>query len=98
MNEGKKYTLTHLQQIKDVRNELYSGLQSIKNIGTTSRTSGAFYFFVKLNSQLTGMQLVKRLILEHKIAVIPGETFGMHEACYIRIAYGALDKNIDKRN
>ena len=38
------------------------------------------------------MQLVERLIREHKVAVIPGETFGMHDGCYCRIAYGALDK------
>ncbi|MBL4778242.1 hypothetical protein [Ralstonia sp.] len=53
---------------------------------------GAFYFLVKLNTSLSGIQIVERLIKEHKIAVIPGEAFGMDDGCYCRIAYGALDK------
>jgi aspartate/methionine/tyrosine aminotransferase len=89
---GKNYTLSYLKQIKAVRDELYTELQSINKIGTTSNTMGAFYFLVKLNTSLTGMQIVERLIKEHKIAVIPGETFGMNDGCYIRVAYGALDK------
>ncbi|MBL1142458.1 MAG: pyridoxal phosphate-dependent aminotransferase [Proteobacteria bacterium] len=92
IKEGQNYTFSHLKQIKTVREELYTALQSINNIGTTADSTGAFYFFVKLNTELTGMQLVERLIKKHKIAVIPGETFGMNDGCYIRIAYGALDK------
>ncbi len=67
-------------------------LQSINKICTTPNTMGAFYLLVKLSTALTGMQIVDRLIKEHKIAVIPGETFGMNDGCYCRIAYGALDK------
>ena len=96
MKEGKNYTLSHINQIKAVREKLYSALQSINKIGTTANSSGAFYYFVKLNTNLTGVQLVEQLIEKHKIAVIPGETFGMNDGCYIRIAYGALDKNISE--
>jgi aspartate/methionine/tyrosine aminotransferase len=67
-------------------------LQSINKLCKTPNTKGAFYFLVKVNTTLTGMQLVERLIKTHKIAVIPGETFGMNNGCYLRIAYGALDK------
>ena len=38
------------------------------------------------------MDLVQRLVREYGVAVIPGTTFGMHEASYLRIAYGALRK------
>ncbi len=96
INEGKSYTFSHLKQIEAVRNELYASLQSINNICTTPNTTGAFYFLVKLNTRHTGMQLVEHLIKEFKIAVIPGETFGMNDGCYIRIAYGALDKKTSK--
>lgn len=92
LQEGRNYTLSHMNQIKYVRNELYAALQSINKIGTTPNTTGAFYFLVKINTTLTGMQLVEQLIKKHKIAVIPGETFGMNDGCYLRIAYGALDK------
>ncbi len=92
LKEGRNYTLSHLNSIKYVRNELYTALQSINKICTTPNTTGAFYFLIKLNTTLTGMQLVEQLIKKHKIAVIPGETFGMNDGCYLRIAYGALDK------
>ena len=36
------------------------------------------------------MHVVTRLVLEHKVAVIPGYAFGLNDACYLRIAYGAL--------
>lgn len=94
--EGQNYTFSHLKQINAVRDELYVALQSINKICTTPNTTGAFYFLVKLDTALTGMQLAERLIKEHKIAVIPGETFGMNDGCYIRIAYGALDKKTSK--
>lgn len=92
LQEGRNYTYAHLEQIKTIRNKLSTALQSINKICTTPNTMGAFYFLVKLNTALSEMQLVERLIKEHKIAIIPGEAFGMNEDCYCRIAYGALDK------
>ena len=93
LSEGKNYTLSHLHQIKAVRKELYSSLQSINKIGTTADSAGAFYYFMKLNTKMSGLELVEELIKKHKIAVFPGEAFGMDNGYYIRIAYGALDKN-----
>lgn len=92
LKAGRNYTQSHLALINYVRNQLYTALQSINNLCTTPKTMGAFYFFVKLNTTLTSMQLVEDLIKKYKIAVIPGETFGMNNGRYIRIAYGALDK------
>ena len=37
------------------------------------------------------MDLVERLIREHRIAVIPGTAFGMDDECCLRIGYGAAD-------
>lgn len=92
LQEGRNYSQSHLEQIKCVRNELFAALLSIDNICKTPDTKGAFYFLTKLNTSLTGMQLIEQLIKKHKIAAIPGETFGMNDGCYLRIAYGALDK------
>ncbi len=92
MQVGRAYTQSHLKQLDRVRSSLFTALESINDLCSTPDSKGAFYFLVKLNTTLTGMQLVERLIREHKVAVIPGETFGMHDGCYCRIAYGALDK------
>ena len=53
---------------------------------------GAFYFLIKLKTQLTGIEIVDKLINKYKIAVIPGETFGMNDGCYLRVGYGSLDE------
>ncbi len=45
---------------------------------------------------MDAFELVKRLIQEHKIAVIPGTTFGMDDGCYLRVAYGALQQETAK--
>jgi aspartate/methionine/tyrosine aminotransferase len=39
------------------------------------------------------LALAERLIREHKVAVIPGSAFGMTDGCYLRVAYGALQKD-----
>jgi len=92
MQVGRAYTQSHLEQLDRVRSTLFTALQSINDLCSTPDSKGAFYFLLKLNTSLTGMEVVERLIKEHKVAVIPGETFGMSEGCYCRIAYGALDK------
>jgi aspartate/methionine/tyrosine aminotransferase len=38
------------------------------------------------------MQVVQQLIRDFGVAVIPGDTFGI-DGCYLRISYGALDKD-----
>ena len=55
--------------------------------------NGAFYFLIKVASPLEPMALVEQLIKRHGVAVIPGTTFGVHDGCSLRIAYGALDKD-----
>jgi aspartate/methionine/tyrosine aminotransferase len=46
---------------------------------------------VKIDSERGPMEICEGLIREHKVAVLPGTTFGI-EGCYLRIAYGALKK------
>ena len=57
------------------------------------RSDGAFYAFPRLETEQADMDIVERLIREFRIAVMPGGAFGMEEGCYLRIAYGALDKS-----
>ena len=52
--------------------------------------TGAFYLFVKVNTGMSAIALSERLVREHKVAVIPGETFGVTRGCWLRIAYGSL--------
>jgi aspartate/methionine/tyrosine aminotransferase len=45
-----------------------------------------------LDTKLKPLALVERLVREHRVAAIPGDAFGMHDGCYLRVAYGALQK------
>ena len=91
---GSDYTKKYLNKIEYVRNSLYAELESISNICETPLTMGAFYFLIKLKTELTGIEIVDKLINEYKIALIPGETFGLTNGCYLRVGYGSLDKKM----
>lgn len=51
---------------------------------------GAFYFLLRVESALAPLDYVTRLIRQHKVAVIPGDAFGLERGCNLRLAYGAL--------
>jgi len=36
------------------------------------------------------MELVRQLVEQYKVAVMPGTAFGLEDGCYIRLSYGAL--------
>lgn len=90
LTAGKSYCQQHLTEIAQVRTVVTEQLQSIKNICAIAPADGAFYFFLKINTDLNDFKLVKRLIEQDRVAVIPGSTFGMKQGCYLRVAYGSL--------
>jgi len=92
MRAGADYCRQKLQMTIDIREMFLNELNSIRNLVTVPRADGAFYFLLRVHEDLDPMKLVKQLIEEHKVAVIPGMTFGMENKCYLRVAYGALRK------
>ncbi len=89
MEAGRAYCDRHLEEIKAVRGMLLAALQKLESRITVPRAEGAFYFLIKVRSDLLAMTVVERLIREHGVGVLPGDTFGI-EGCWLRIAYGAL--------
>jgi aspartate/methionine/tyrosine aminotransferase len=51
---------------------------------------GAFYLLLRLPQATDSMPLAERLIREHRVAVVPGNAFGMTGKCMLRVSYGAL--------
>jgi len=92
MQAGAAYCRQKLQMTIEIREIFLNELNSIRTLVTVPRADGAFYFLLRVHEDLDPMKLVKRLIEEHKVAVIPGMTFGMDDKCYLRVAYGALRK------
>ncbi|MEH1920408.1 pyridoxal phosphate-dependent aminotransferase [Nostoc sp.] len=82
--------------IAQVRQLVLDSLNRLQGLCSIIPANGAFYFFLKVHTQMDAFELVKRLIQEHKVAVIPGTIFGIDDGCYLRVAYGALQKETAK--
>jgi aspartate/methionine/tyrosine aminotransferase len=86
------YLKNNIQAIAKVRQVVLESLNRLQGLCTVAPAEGAFYFFLKVHTQIESLELVKRLIREHRVAVIPGSAFGIDDGCYLRIAYGALQQ------
>ena len=89
LETGSSYCKTRMQQLAKIRNQVTAHLNSLNGVQVIA-TEGAFYLLLKLNTEKNDLQLVKSLISEFKVAVIPGCAFGLHDACYLRVSYGML--------
>ena len=87
-----EYIQHHVEHIAHVRKIVLEALDTVKDLCEITIGEGAFYFFLKVNTQMKDIDLVKRLIQEFKVAVIPGSTFGIENGCYVRVAFGALQQ------
>ncbi|MEH2331501.1 pyridoxal phosphate-dependent aminotransferase [Nostoc sp.] len=92
----EEYLKSNIGAIAQVRQLVLDSLNRLQSLCSIIPANGAFYFFLKVHTQMDAFELVKRLIQEHKVAVIPGTTFGMDDGCYLRVAYGALQKETVK--
>ncbi|HEY9632430.1 MAG TPA: pyridoxal phosphate-dependent aminotransferase [Coleofasciculaceae cyanobacterium] len=89
---GKDYCQEKIGAIASVRHLALDALKQLEGLCAIAPAEGAFYFLLKVHTKLDAFELVKRLIHEHRVAVMPGTTFGMDNGCYLRVAYGALQK------
>ncbi|MEO1765349.1 MAG: aminotransferase class I/II-fold pyridoxal phosphate-dependent enzyme, partial [Cyanobacteria bacterium J06629_18] len=91
-----EYLKDNIEKIAEVRELVIESLKRLEGICTIAPADGAFYFFLKVNAQIDAFELVKQLINQYHVAVLPGTTFGMNQGCYLRVAYGALQKETAK--
>lgn len=94
LQAGISYCQLHLKEIAKVRAIVIEQLQSISDICTVAPANGAFYFFLQVNTSLNDLELIKQLVENYQVAVIPGSTFGIENGCYLRVAYGSLPLSI----
>jgi aspartate/methionine/tyrosine aminotransferase len=90
LQSGVAYCQEQLENIAHVRQLMLHELQQIPDLCTIPPTNGAFYFLLKVHTTMDSLELVKKLIQSHHVAVIPGSTFGLDKGCYLRVSYGAL--------
>ena len=92
MEAGRQYCTEKQKMTAKIRRMVLEKLDDIADLVTVPRADGAFYFLLRVHKDTNPMGLVRQLIEKHRVAVIPGMTFGVEGRCYLRIAYGALQK------
>jgi len=90
LREGRAYSAPHVASLGRVRRKILDRLAAISDLVAIPPALGAFYVFARVRTDLPAIVVAERLVREHKVAVIPGETFGAASGCWIRIAYGSL--------
>ena len=92
MQVGSAYCREKLRALTATRQVIQSTLNELGDLITVPRSDGAFYFLLRVRTDMDSMTLTERLIQEHHVAVIPSTAFGVTAGCYLRVAYGALNE------
>ena len=92
LQAGAAYCREKLKAIVEFREIVQQELAALGDRCEVPIAEGAFYFLLRIHTDMEPMQLTERLIREHRVAVIPGNAFGLHQGCYLRVAYGALQR------
>jgi aspartate/methionine/tyrosine aminotransferase len=100
MQVGRAHCAPYVKELASIRDIVTSELATLAPGVRVPAADGAFYCLLHVSNEtlrsaptaMTPMILAERLVREHKVAVIPGTAFGMSDGCYLRVAYGALQK------
>jgi aspartate/methionine/tyrosine aminotransferase len=91
LEAGKEYCRPFIGQLNQTRRIVTNALSGVSDRIEPVETTGAFYVFLRFRDRnIDDMELVRSLIQEHRIALIPGRAFGVNGACCLRLSYGAL--------
>ena len=91
MEAGREYCRSQMTAIAAARQVVLSELNAAADVCSVPAASGAFYVLLNVPAQIEAMRLVERLVREHRVAVMPGSTFGVADRCALRVSYGPLD-------
>jgi aspartate/methionine/tyrosine aminotransferase len=90
LKAGRAYCDAQVEALTLVRSHVLERLEGIRDIAEAPSADGAFYCLMRVNTSMNAMVLAERLIREHRVATVPGTTFGLTDKCYLRVSYGAL--------
>lgn len=92
LEAGAGWCRERVREIGEVRRAVREGLAALGGLAEVPPAAGALYFLVRVRTSMGPLELVERLIREHRVAAIPGTAFGCARGCSIRVSYGALDR------
>jgi aspartate/methionine/tyrosine aminotransferase len=90
LRAGRAYCDRHVATLTSVRARVLERLSAIGDLCEVPTAAGAFYCLLRIHTTMDAMTLAERLIREHRVATVPGTTFGLDDGCYLRVSYGAL--------
>ncbi len=89
---GSDYCRRKVAELAEVRQLVLDHLNQLASLVTMPPAQGAMYFLARVHTQSSDMDLIAALVRDFRVAMIPGNTFGITGGCYLRISYGALEK------
>ena len=89
---GASYCRERVAELAGVRHLVLDALAGVADRCTVPQPDGAFYCLARVHTSMDPLALVERLIADHGVAAVPGSAFGLTDGCYLRVSYGALDK------
>ena len=95
LEAGIEYCRPRIEGFAPNRELLLDALAGLGARVEAPLANGAFYVFIRVgrDRDLDDMAVVRELIVEHGVAVIPGSAFGVEEGCSLRLSYAAVDRD-----
>lgn len=90
LEAGRAWCREQIGQFNGVRATVIAELRKLKEFCHLPASRGALYFLLRIEAPLDPLAVAERLIREHGVAVIPGNTFGIERGCYLRMSFGGL--------
>ncbi|MCD8301332.1 MAG: pyridoxal phosphate-dependent aminotransferase [Clostridiales bacterium] len=74
---------------------LVEGMKDIPKVEFIA-PKGAFYAWVKFDTDMGSEELCERLLAEAKISGVPGDAYGEEDVCCVRFSFAASDEELHK--
>jgi aspartate/methionine/tyrosine aminotransferase len=94
---GRDWCRERIAQFDRIRAAVIEQLREIGDICAPPTSQGALYFLLRIDAPLDPLALAERLIRDHGVAVIPGNTFGIERGCYLRMSYAGLESDLVRK-
>jgi aspartate/methionine/tyrosine aminotransferase len=102
LKAGPDYCRPFVQELGRTRERALKRLRPLGDRIRVPEPEGAFYILLGLDAPVDDdLDLVRRLIADHGVAVVPGSAFDVRDPPTLRVSYGALsgadvDRGIDR--
>ncbi len=93
LRAGRSFVDGHVAALAAVRDEVHAALRTVADIVEAPATEGALYVLLRVRTTIDAFTMAQRLVTRHRVAVVPGSAFGIHEGCALRVSFGALDRD-----